>query len=352
MRSKRTRPLAAGAIVKASPAEAPLTSIVSKPSSPSFLSEPSPLFQTSRVVAGAAANDVVGTIANEFVATGAAGERIDVVAAENAVGAVAARDRVGALVALERQGSERSEPRIGGHRVVATQAVDGQALAGEVDEEQAEVHAVEAHPVALGLDRELVAGGRSAVHHGLVVAGVAVHHVVPVAVVPDEDVVAVAALHVVVAPGPGDHVVACSAAQVVGVVVAGQSVVAALAVDRCGQEIRRVDRDGIVAVAGVDDEVDRVVGRQRLVAVHDVVEVGRGVEAVADLVVVQQSSRLADGQRVRGGIAAQRHGRGRDRRVVRGARRRRQRQRSSGGGGSYQCSAPRVHGSSSHLRSS
>ena len=145
-------------------------------------------------------------------------------------------------------------------------------LAGaDVERERHQVRAVELDPRAVGLDREHVARRRSAVDLDVVAAAVAVHDVGAVAVVPDQRVVARAAVHRVVAAVADDAVVAAAAVEDVVALAAEDQVRPVGAVDRVlagaavdGQQRERADavarRDGVVAAEPVHLEA---LGRRR-----------------------------------------------------------------------------------------
>ena len=121
---------------------------------------------------------------------------------------------------------------------------------------------------AFGIEGEHVAERRAAVDLGGVVAGVALDEVGAVAVVPDERVVAGSAVHRVAALRADEAVVAVAAVERVAGVGAGQHVVAGAAVERRGDDlgVLRQNRHRVVAVPPVDDDDERAVGRDRLVA--------------------------------------------------------------------------------------
>ena len=116
-----------------------------------------------------------------------------------------------------------------------------------VEEERRGVVARRGDALALRGDDEVLVA-RAAVVHAGVVAGAALEDVRALARVPGQDVVAVAAGHVVVALGAGHGVVARAAVHHVGAVGAGQDVVAVAA------RVRDLDQVGGARLAG-----DRVV---------------------------------------------------------------------------------------------
>ena len=113
-----------------------------------------------------------------------------------------------------------------------------------------------------------------------------------------------------------EAVVAVAAAQRVAGVGAGQHVVAGVAVERRAGDLAvlREHRERVVAVAAVDDDGERAVGRHRLVAGRGAVPVRAAVEPAGRLAVHQQAAGHRHRHVVVGAVEVERRGRAVDRR--------------------------------------
>ena len=284
-----------GAISKASPAPAaPLTSTLSRPSWPSMVSEPSPLFHTS---VSSPAPPIMASLPRSPTMRSPPGPPLSVSLSSPPL----MKSAPAPPLIVSRPVPPLSSIAVGvagsdDHVVVAAVGVEHEALGvgADVELERRGAHALEADAAGVG-GRGEVLGAVAAVELGVVAAaGAAVHDVVVVAGVPDHDVVAGVAVHRVVGAVAGDAVVAGAAVERVVVVAAvddvvvgraGDRVVAVLAVDGDAAQLSGGDRDRVGAAAGVHREVERVVGRGRR---------GRAVDG-DELAVVGDRDRLVGG---------------------------------------------------------
>src|SRR5215207_11219366 len=282
-----------GWTVKMSPAAgAPLTSTSSRPASPFATSVPSPLFHTS--VSSPAPPFIVSVPRSPTMRSSPPPPLRTSSPSPPTIRSGPSEPLIVSAPAPPSTDSSVNAPTpsFRGDRIVATEAVDLEALGRGVERELTQVRPPQPDGSADGIEREHVAERRRAVDLRDVVAGVADRRVGSVALVPHQRVVARPAVHDVVALAGDQAVVAIAAGERVVAVGARHHVVAAISVEPGTGELGglREHRDRVVALAAVHDHRARAVGRHGLIAILGAVPVRTAGEPAGRLAMHQHTA--------------------------------------------------------------